>query len=74
MLVQPVVVPDGTPIKEEISVAVRSIHVGRAGRPSGMQSEHMKMWLIDATREKNTDKAHRNYQLNTRRSSDLVFS
>ena len=57
MLVQPAVVPDGTPIKEETEAAVQSIHVGRAGRTSGMRAEHLKMWLIEATREKNLDKA-----------------
>ena len=57
MLVQTAVVPDGTPIKEETEAAVQSIHVGRAGRTSGMRAEHLKMWLIEATREKNMDKA-----------------
>ena len=55
-MVQPAVVPDGLPIKEEIAAAVRGLHAGREVRTSGMQLEHPKMWLREATQEKNTDK------------------
>ena len=35
---------------------VRSLHASRADGPSGMQPEHLKMWLRDATRGKNLDR------------------
>ena len=49
LLVQAAVVLYGPPSKEEIVVTVRSIQVVRAGGPSGMQSEHLEIWLRDDT-------------------------
>ena len=38
-------------------MVVQSIHAGIAGGHSGMKSEHLKMWLREATWEKNLDRA-----------------
>ena len=56
MLVQPEVVTDGPPSEEDITVVVRSIHAVRVGVPSGMQVEHLNMWIIKATREKKPER------------------
>ena len=47
--VQLAVVPDGPPSEEDIPVVVHIIHAGRSGRTSGMQAEHMNMWLRETT-------------------------
>ena len=40
---------------EEISWAVRSICQNRSGGPSGMRAEHLRQWLIAATRDNSPD-------------------
>ena len=57
MLVQLMMVLDVLPSEEDIVAAVRSLHAGITGGPLRMQSEHLKMWLREATREKNLDRA-----------------
>ena len=52
ILLQPVSIADGTLEVEDISVAVRRLRMGRAGVPSDMKAEHLKAWIMEATRKK----------------------
>ena len=49
ILVIPAEVEDGLPEESEIEQAVRGIKGGRAGGPSGMQTEDLKGWLRKAS-------------------------
>ena len=43
------------PEDEEISWAVRRLCLNRSGGPSGMRAEHLRQWMIAATRDASPD-------------------
>ena len=43
------------PGEYDISVEVRGISIGRVGGPSGMHTEKLQEWIIEATQEKDPD-------------------
>ena len=55
ILVQPVSISDRPLEGEEIAAAVRKLRSGRAGGPLVMKARHLKSWLREVTREKDTD-------------------
>ena len=52
ILVQPLSIEDVPPEVGETAAAVRKLWSERTGGPSGINVEHLKAWLWEATREK----------------------
>ena len=52
ILVQLAMTMDGTLEGGEMTVALRILHTGRAGGPSGMREEHLKVCLREATQKR----------------------
>jgi len=44
-------IPDGVPSDQELREVVRGLRNGRAAGASGLQAEHLKVWLSDMVRE-----------------------
>ena len=52
-------VDDNIPGQEEIAKAVLQLRLHRAGGPSTMRAEHLRMWIYTATREEDFDPINR---------------
>ncbi len=48
-------IPDAPPSNRELWSVVRGLRNGRAAETSGLQAEHIKVWLRDAVREEEED-------------------
>ena len=55
MIVQPEEIADGPLEGEDITVAVWLILTRRVGGQLAMRAEHLKSWLIEATRDKDPE-------------------
>jgi hypothetical protein len=49
--VDKVAIPDGVPSDQELREVVRGLQNGRAAGASGLQAEHIKVWLCDMVRK-----------------------
>ena len=55
ILVQLTRIADDIPERQDISVALQRLQMGREGSPSRMRAEQLKVWIRGATREKDPD-------------------
>jgi hypothetical protein len=51
IIVQPFNICDGIPSNSEIREVVRGLQTGRAAEVTGLQDEHIKVWLQDVVQE-----------------------
>ena len=58
ILVQPIIITDGYPEREDILVAVCKLRIGQAVIPSVMIAKHLKAWLRETTWGKDPDREH----------------